>query len=289
MDVLPGELIFITGLSGSGKSLAMRCFEDMGYFCVDNLPSALIPVFTDLCFRSRKIPKIALVIDIREGQFLVDFPPIFQKLKNSVRNVSILFFEASNPVLRRRFSETRRPHPLAQGGRVEQGIKEERKILQPLRQMADRIIDTSKFNAHELKAYILDSLIGSSREKTLFISILSFGYKHGIPTESDLVFDVRFLPNPFFVERLRSRNGLDSKVVEHVKKHPRYGEFLDKIKALLTFLIPEYIREGKTYLTVSIGCTGGRHRSVALAEELKILLRKQGLSLRTTHRDLEKE
>jgi UPF0042 nucleotide-binding protein len=289
VPVLPGELIIITGLSGSGKTHAMRCFEDMGYFCVDNLPAALIPVFTELCIGSRRIPKIAIVVDIRERQFLEEFPPVFQGLKGRVRNVQLLFFEASDETLHRRFSETRRPHPLAKTGGVEEGIREEREVLAPLRGLANRIVDTSRFNVHELKTYIRESFAGTAGEETLFVSVLSFGFKHGIPAESDLVFDVRFLPNPFFVEGLRARTGLEADVVRHVKSHSRYREFLKRLQALLTLLIPEFIREGKTYLTISIGCTGGRHRSVAVAEEIHGLLGAKGFPIRITHRDLEKE
>ncbi len=288
-SMIPGELVFVTGLSGTGKSGAMRCFEDKGYFCVDNLPVGLIPVFTDLCFQSSGMKKIALVIDIREGEFLKEFPPIYRKLQETVRNVTVLFLEASDEVLRRRFSETRRPHPLAKDGAVDRGIREERKVLAPLRAMATRIIDTSKFNIHDLKAYINKVFLGAGGEEALFISVLSFGFKHGIPAESDFVLDVRFLPNPFFVEKLRTGSGLNPEVVEYVKSHPRYGEFLKRTESLLEFLIPEYVREGKTYLTVSFGCTGGRHRSVALAEEVGRFLQTKGLPSRITHRDIDKE
>jgi UPF0042 nucleotide-binding protein len=289
MAVLPGELIIITGLSGSGKTHAMRCFEDMGYFCVDNLPAALIPVFTELCIGSRRIPKIAIVVDIRERQFLDEFPPIYTGLKGRVRNVQLLFFEATDTTLHRRFSETRRPHPLSKDGGVEEGIQEERRVLAPLRDIADRIVDTSRFNVHELKAFIRETMLGSGADDTVFVSVLSFGFKHGIPAESDLVFDVRFLPNPFFVDDLRARTGLDEEVVSHIRSHPRYREFLKRLEALLQFLVPEYVREGKTYLTISIGCTGGRHRSVALAEEIHRFLGARGYPIRITHRDLEKE
>ncbi|MBI4161010.1 MAG: RNase adapter RapZ [Acidobacteria bacterium] len=267
----------------------MHCFEDMGYFCVDNLPASLLPVFTELCLRHRGILKIAVVIDIRERQFLDEFPPIFTDLKRAIRNVTLLFLEASDDTLRRRFSETRRPHPLAPDGRVEAGIQEERRVLAPLRAMADRILDTSRFNVHDLKTYIQESLLGTRREDTLFVSVVSFGFKHGIPAESDLVFDVRFLPNPFFVEALRPRNGLDPEVARHVKEHPGYAGFHRRIEDLLLYLIPEYVREGKTYLTIAVGCTGGRHRSVTLAEEIAATLRGRGYPIRITHRDLDKE
>ncbi len=257
------EIVVITGLSGSGKTLAIRAFEDMGYFCVDNLPVALIPVFADLCARRPDLRRAALVVDVREGTFLREFPAIFDGLRRTPgRRGRLLFFEADDEALMRRFSETRRPHPLASGGGLEEGIRREREMLQPLRDRADLIIDSSRFNVHELRRYIRDHFAPRGGAQPMGISNVSFGYKRGVPPESDLLFDTRFLPNPFFVDTLRGR---------------------------LAFLIPQYLREGKSYLTVAIGCTGGRHRSVAMAEAVSQALRARGYEVKASHRDLEKE
>jgi UPF0042 nucleotide-binding protein len=285
------EIVVLTGLSGSGKTLAIRAFEDMGYYCVDNLPVALIPTFADLLGRSRTDSvRAALVVDVREGAFLSEFPSMFEQLRRRRdHRVRLLFFEADDEVLIRRFSETRRPHPLAGGIPVEEAIRREREALQPLRERADMILDSSRFTVHELRRYIQAHFAPEPGAQPLRIGVISFGYKHGVPPEADLVFDTRFLPNPFFVEGLRERSGADPEVTRFLEGVPEYGELRRRLADLLGFLIPQYIREGKSYLTVAIGCTGGRHRSVALADALGDALRRQGYAVSTSHRDLEKE
>jgi RNase adapter protein RapZ len=286
----PSRLVILSGMSGSGKSAAVRCFEDMGYFCVDNLPIKLIPLFIELIGRSAEVrARIALVIDIREGGFLQDFPDILDELKGAVQEIQVLFFEARDPVLVRRFSETRRPHPLAIAGSVEEGIAKEREALRPLRDRADRIIDTSHFNVHELKTYLYDHFSESGGVRTLFVSVVSFGYKHGLPADADLVFDVRFFPNPFFVDRLRAKTGLDREVTEYLEGISEYVAFCARIEDLLAFLLPYYVREGKAYLTIAFGCTGGRHRSVAIAERIGRALLGPAYRTRVSHRDVVKE
>jgi RNase adapter protein RapZ len=284
------EIIVITGLSGSGKTLAIRAFEDMGHFCVDNLPVALIPVFADLCARRPDLRRAALVVDVREGTFLGEFPAIFDALRRNARHrARLLFFEADDEALIRRFSETRRPHPLASGGSLEEGIRRERQMLEPLRERADLIIDSSRFNVHELRRYIQEHFAPQAGGQPIGISVVSFGYKHGLPAEADLLFDTRFLPNPFFVDGLRGRSGLDREVTEYLEAIPDYREFLARIVDLVAFLIPRYIHEGKSYLTVAVGCTGGRHRSVAMAEAVSRSLRDRGYEVKASHRDLERE
>jgi UPF0042 nucleotide-binding protein len=282
------RLIIITGLSGSGKTLAVRAFEDMGYFCVDNLPIRLIPIFSELLSQSQKqIITAAIVVDIREGAFLQDFPVVMEKLKNTGYSVEIIFFKASMDVLKRRFSETRRPHPLAQGMDLDQGIKKEIEIMKPIREAADTVIDTSTLTIHEFRQFLRSSFMPSETTK-LNITLISFGYKYGIPTESDLIFDVRFLPNPFFIEDLKAKTGLDQDIISYLNTFPAYEEFLKRTGDLITFLLPEYIKEGKSYLTISVGCTGGRHRSVSIIEALNVHLEEKGFSPKIIHRDIEK-
>jgi len=284
------EIVVITGLSGSGKTLTTRAFEDMGYFCVDNLPVALIPVFADLCARRPDLRRAALVVDVREGTFLGEFPAIFDTLRRTQgHRARLLFFEADDEALIRRFSETRRPHPLASGASLEEGIRRERLMLEPLRERADLIIDSSGFNVHELRRYIQEHFAPQTGGQPIGISVVSFGYKHGVPAESDLLFDTRFLPNPFFVDGLRGRSGLDPEVRDYLEAIPEYREFLARIVDLVAFLIPQYIREGKSYLTVAVGCTGGRHRSVAMAEAVSRALCDRGYAVKASHRDLDKE
>lgn len=285
------ELVVISGPSGSGKTLALRTFEDGGYFCVDNLPVTLIPVFADLCAAARQdIKRAALVVDVREGTLLRDFPEIYRRLKAEPgRRVRLIFFECDDETLIRRFSETRRPHPLAPGGNLEEGIRRERQMLAPLRDLADLILDSSGFNVHQMRRYLLEHVAPQPGGQAMSITILSFGYKHGVPLESDLLFDTRFLPNPFFVEGLRARTGRDPEVVAYLESSPEYVEFRRRLLDLLAFLIPQYLREGKSYLTTSIGCTGGRHRSVALSEAVAADLRARGYAVTAAHRDLEKE
>ncbi len=281
------RLVIITGMSGSGKSLAADCFEDMGYYCVDNLPIRLIPVLIDLVWRTPgDRHKVALVIDIREGAFLDEFPEILDNLRGQKLEVSVLFFEATTKTLLRRFSETRRPHPI-QGSSVEAGIRKETEILLPIRERADKIIESSAFNVHELRAYLFDNF-SDEGGGSLFITLMSFGYKYGIPPESDLLFDVRFLPNPHFVEDLKPKTGLDEEVVEYLSSNDDYNEYYGMILSHLRFLVPRFVKEGKSYLTISVGCTGGRHRSVGMSERLRRGLVDEGYRVKTVHRDLWK-
>ncbi len=282
------QLVIITGLSGSGKTLTSRCFEDLGYYCVDNLPVKLIPTFIDLCSKTtEEITKIALVIDIRERDFLGDFDHVYGDLKKS-HKVKLIFLEASDEVLIRRYSESRRPHPLSPDNLIIKGIQREREILQGVRQHAELILDTSKMSVHELKSFIIDHIEGE-KKKSLLLSIVSFGYKFGLPYDSDLVFDVRFLPNPYFVEELRDKTGLHGQVDDYVTANSNYKEFMLKVENLLLFLIPHYTKEGKTYLTISVGCTGGRHRSVVVAKKIKDMLGKHDYKVKLVHRDIDQQ
>lgn len=285
-DGLPRELVIITGLSGSGKASALKAFEDLGYYSVDNLPLDLLPAFVDLVRQSTEILRAALVVDVREGQRLDQFPELLNKLRK-VLPTQVFFLEASDAVLLRRFSETRRPHPLGRKDTVVKAIHAERRLLDPIRNVADETVDTSQHNVHELRAFILSKFErGSSDSKNLMISFISFGYKNGVPLEADLVFDVRFLPNPHFVPEFRPLTGKHPKVAQYIRQFPQTGEFLDKTTDLLLFLLPHYIQEGKSYLTVAFGCTGGQHRSVMIAEELRKRLAKAGYRVKNTHRDM---
>ena len=283
-----GSFIVLTGLSGSGKSQAIRALEDLGYFCVDNLPTTLIPTLAKLSLRAgAEIEKVAIVVDVREGGFLSSFPKIFRRLRAMRRLKPILIFlEASNAALVRRFSETRRPHPLAPGRSVSEGIREERARMTVNREMADTIVDTSDMTVHELRQFFK----GMSRDRSrvrLVITLLSFGFKHGVPLDADLVFDVRCLPNPHFVPALRRRTGRDEAVVAFMERDASTREFMDRLEAYLRYAVPHYISEGKSYLTIAIGCTGGRHRSVMIAERLrKALASVGGASVRVRHRDI---
>ncbi|MFQ5828197.1 MAG: RNase adapter RapZ [Candidatus Methylomirabilia bacterium] len=284
------RFVIITGLSGAGKSFAIKCFEDMGYFCVDNLPTTLIPTFADLCAQSmREIRQIALGVDVREGEYLAHFVESLETLRHKGHSAEVLFLEASDEALVRRYHETRRRHPLAAGGNIRDGIRAERKAMAHLKEITDRIIDTSQLTVHRLKDYLVETYGRGGARATLSVALVSFGYKHGIPYDADLVFDVRFLPNPHFVEGLRPLDGRDPAVREFVVSHAESRQLLDYLEALLEFLLPCYQREGKAYLTVAIGCTGGRHRSVALAEELGPFLEKLGFSPTLTHRDIYRE
>ena len=280
--------IVLTGLSGSGKSQAIRALEDLGYFCVDNLPTTLIPTLAKLSLRAGgDIEKVAIVVDVREGEFLSSFPKIFRQLRKMPRlNPILIFLEASHAALVRRFSETRRPHPLAPDRSVTEGIRDERTRLNGIRDMADEIVDTSDMTVHELRHFFM----GLSRDRSsarLVITLLSFGFKHGVPVDADLMFDVRCLPNPYFVPTLRRRTGRDKAVVDFLERDPATREFMDRLEAYLRFVIPFYIAEGKSYLTIAIGCTGGRHRSVMLAERLRRGLGDLSVArLRVRHRDL---
>lgn len=286
---IPSRFIVLTGLSGAGKSQAIRALEDLGYFCVDNLPVTLIPTMADLALRSDgAIAKAAVVVDVREGAMLKRFPGLFRKLKQTRElNPSLIFLDASDDALVRRFSETRRPHPLGKDRSTVEGIAAERLLLKPIRAMADEVIDTSTMTVHELRRAFMTSPAGDARAAGPLVTLMSFGFKHGIPLDADLVFDVRFLPNPHFVPALRPQTGKDRAVVQYLGKYPETAEFLDRVGSLLRFLLPHYASEGKSYVTVAIGCTGGRHRSVALAEALrKQLADLEGLRLRVRHRDI---
>jgi RNase adapter protein RapZ len=281
------QLVILTGLSGSGKGSVLNTFEDLGYYCVDNLPVALIPTFSELYEEGRgEIERAALLVDAREGEQIEKLPGIYKKLRNE-QPAELVFIEASDETLARRFSETRRPHPLAQGVSVLQGIREERRRMAPIRRLADVVIDTTKFNVHELRQFIIDRFQKSGR-RPLLVSVVSFGFRYGIPPDADLVFDVRFLPNPHFVPRLRPFSGKNPRVARYVRSFPQTGEFLRRIQSLLGYLIPHYIQEGKSYLTVAIGCTGGRHRSVVLAEVIRRDLQRKGYAAKVVHRDLDK-
>ena len=281
----PGkELVVITGMSGSGKASVLKVFEDLGYYCVDNLPSDLIPRFAELAGQSPEIDKAALVVDVREGQLLDRLPAILRDLKKRLPTI-ILYLEASDEVLVRRFSETRRPHPLGKSAPVKSSITAERKRLRPIAALADVTIDTSKFNVHELRAHITERFQRKSSDKTILVSCISFGYRHGVPDEADLVFDVRFLPNPHFVPEFRPFTGRHPKVAKYIRSFPQTQEFLSRIGELLVYLLPHYVNEGKSYLTIAFGCTGGQHRSVMMAEEVAKQLRKKGYHLKVIHRD----
>lgn len=279
------ELVIVTGLSGSGKLSALKAFEDMGFYAVDNLPVELLPSFADLVSQSVEITRAALVVDAREGRGLERFPSILKDLRGKLA-VKVVYLEASNAALLRRFSETRRPHPLGQGDMVTKAIQAEQKLFAPVRKAADVRIDTTNFNVHELRAYIQNQFRRDSTGNSLLISSISFGYKHGVPLEADLVFDVRFLPNPHFVREFRKLTGRDKKVVDYLNQFPQTQEFLDRVSDLLLFLLPHYIREGKSYLTVAFGCTGGQHRSVMVAEEMSKRLAENGYQTKTAHRHM---
>ena len=282
------QFVVVTGLSGSGKTHAIHALEDLGYFCVDNLPTQLIPTFAELCTRGEAhLERVAIVVDVRERGFLSQFPPVFRKLRSLPGvEAKLIFLEANRTALVRRFSETRRPHPLAPDRSVSEGIDEERKKMLAIRGMADVIVDTSNLTVHELRDAFGRMTRDESTRADMVLNLLSFGFKHGAPTEADLVFDVRFLPNPHFVDRLRHLTGRDARVVRFIKQHKVTQDFINRLTEFLKFVLPHYVTEGKTYLTVAIGCTGGQHRSVMIAEALKRTLEHTpGVRLRVKHRD----
>jgi UPF0042 nucleotide-binding protein len=279
-----GELVILTGMSGSGKLSALKAFEDLGYYSVDNLPLELIPRFADLVRQSPQIERAALVVDVREATRLDRFPAILKKVRKTL-STRVVFLEASEEALVHRFSETRRPHPMGRQT-VAQGIRAERKRLDPIRNVADVVLDTTKFNVHELRAHILAQFERGTKPRDLTISSVSFGFKNGVPAEADLVFDVRFLPNPHFVPAFRKLTGRHPKVAKYIRQFPQTQEFLDKVTDMLKFLLPHYVEEGKSYLTVAFGCTGGQHRSVFIAEEMKKRLEAEGHRVTTAHRDM---
>lgn len=280
------EILVITGLSGSGKTHVARALEDLGWFCVDNLPSALIPRFAELIRSSEELRRSALVLDIREPDFLERFPGALRKLKAQGIAVSLLFLEAEEKVLLRRFSETRRPHPLAVNQPVVEGIREECLALRPIRKLADSILDTSDHTVHELRDYVRERFGRAGEAAPFVVTVMSFGYKYGLPSEADFVFDARFLPNPNFVPKLKPLTGSSAPVVRYMRRQKDTAPFLSRLESLLAFVIPRARQEGKSYLTIAVGCTGGRHRSVMLAEALGAHLEKKGCAVRVRHRDI---
>ncbi|MBN2233047.1 MAG: RNase adapter RapZ [Deltaproteobacteria bacterium] len=279
----------ISGLAGAGKSTALRAFEDQGFFCIDNLPVALLPKFLELSATfAPEVKGIALVMDIREPGFPERFPPLLRELVETHDNLRLLFFEAADNALIKRFSETRRKHPLASGMPVSRGIERERLLLQPVRELASRIIDTSNLTVHQLRHQIRHLVAPAGEPGNMTITIISFGFRYGLPPEADMVMDVRFLPNPFFIPHLRPLSGLDEAVRTYVFDQEPTREFLARVTDLLRFLLPQYLREGKTYLTIGIGCTGGRHRSVSIAAGIKQELGRSGYQFQLVHRDLER-
>jgi UPF0042 nucleotide-binding protein len=280
-----GELVILTGMSGSGKLSALKAFEDLGYYSVDNLPLELVPRFADLVSQSAEIQRAALVVDVREGMRLESFPAILKQVRK-VLPTRVVFLEASEDALVRRFSETRRPHPMGRDETVLHGIRAERKRLNPIRNVADIVLDTTKYNVHELRAHINAQFERAAGDRKLTVSVCSFGFKNGVPGEADLVMDVRFLPNPHFVPEFRKLTGRHPKVAKFIRQFPQTKEFLDKATDMLKFLLPHYIEEGKSYLTLAYGCTGGQHRSVFIAEEMKKRLEAEGYRVKTTHRDM---
>ena len=280
------QILLISGLSGSGKTHVLRALEDIGWLCVDNLPTVLIPPFADLIRDSAGTQAAALVVDIRERDFLRQFPHVYRQLRGKGLKVSLLFLEAAETALVRRFSETRRPHPLAVNQPAIEGIREEREVLKPIRKMADHILDTTDFTVHQLRDYVKEHYDLRGQISPLVVSVTSFAYKFGVPAEADLVFDVRFLPNPNFVPRLKPLTGNHAAVVRYMRRQPDTGTFLRKLDGLLSYVIPRYVREGKSYLTIAVGCTGGRHRSVMMANALGEAIARKGYTVRVRHRDL---
>jgi UPF0042 nucleotide-binding protein len=286
-DKLGVELVIITGLSGSGKATVLKALEDLRYYAVDNLPMELLPMFADLAKGAPHVRRAALVIDIREGQSLNRFPALFKKLRRRVP-ATLLFLEADDATIARRFSETRRPHPLGTEDSVLKSIRTERERLEPIRKVADYIINTSKFNVHELRDVIEDKFRNPREESQIRIDITSFGYRHGVPPDSDLVFDVRFLPNPNYIPEFKKLTGRHPSVARYIRSFPQTVEFMDRISELLLYLIPHYIHEGKSYLTIAFGCTGGHHRSVMIAGEIRKRLTQAGFKVKETHRDIRR-
>jgi UPF0042 nucleotide-binding protein len=282
------RFVILTGLSGAGKTHAIRALEDLGYFCIDNLPTQLIPTIAELSAREDStLDKVAIVVDVREGDFLSHFPRIFRRLKVQAGvDPRLIFLEASDAALLRRFSETRRPHPLAPDRSVKEGIAEERRKLNDIRAMADLIVDTSKLTVHDLREHFMKLSRDGHGRADMVVNVVSFGFKNGVPVDADLVFDVRCLPNPFFVDGLRELTGRDGPVVRYMRRQPATRDFLDNLTSFLKFALPQYVKEGKSYLTVAVGCTGGRHRSVMVAEALRKSLHSvKGIHLRVQHRD----
>jgi len=287
VKALPPELVIITGLSGSGKVTVLKCLEDLGYYSVDNLPVDLIPKFGELVRDSPNIRHAALLVDVREGEGLKRFPAVYAKLRRTLP-ATLMFLEAGEEEIVHRFSETRRPHPLGTQESVTRSVRRERRQLAPIRALADHIINTSKFNVHELRDLIAEKFRGESEQAKIMVYVTSFGYRYGVPADSDLVFDVRFLPNPNYIPQFKKLSGRHPKVARYIRSFPQTAEFIERISQLLVYLLPHYIREGKSYLTIAFGCTGGRHRSVMIADEMRKRLARHGFRIKTTHRDMEK-
>jgi UPF0042 nucleotide-binding protein len=283
------KLIIITGLSGSGKTAVSHFLEDLGFYCVDNLPSKLIPKLIELWKKKGEelVERVALVVDMREKGFLKDFPKIYKNLKIKSLPMELIFLEASDETLLRRFKETRRPHPLSPKKSIVEGIREEREKLEPIRNMADWVLDTSDLSISQLKEIIIKRY-SEKKKKPLTVSIISFGYKYGLPIDSDLVFDVRFLPNPYYIDSLRTISGRSKKVKNYLLSLPETNKFLKYLYDFLNYLLENFIKEGKSYLTISIGCTGGKHRSVIIADEIKKYLQKNNYEVKVFHRDANK-
>lgn len=282
------RFVIVTGLSGAGKSMVIRYLEDMDYFCMDNLPPMMIPKFLELCRQSGKIQRVAIVTDVRGGTFFDDLDDCLRDLDKSGTPYEILFMEASDEVLIARYKESRRAHPLIEQGSVAKGIAEERARLSRIKKMADHVVDTSGLLPKDLRTIIVNLFSEDRDGEGLSVTILSFGYKYGLPLEADLVFDVRFLPNPFYVNGLKKQSGLDRPVAEYIFDFPQTGEFLSRLDSLLAYLLPYYREEGKAHLVICIGCTGGRHRSVSIAERLSDLIKKHGYRVTVEHRDIER-
>jgi RNase adapter protein RapZ len=280
------DLVVITGLSGSGKGTVLKALEDLGYYAVDNLPIEFIPKFGELIAGSN-LKKAAIVVDIREGEALQRFPRMFRKLRREV-SATLIFLEADDAALVRRFSETRRPHPLGTGRTVLKNVHSERETLSKIRDLADHIINTSKFNVHELRELIGEKFAGGRDQSNIAVYITSFGFRHGVPTDSDLVFDVRFLPNPNYIPEFKKLTGRHPSVARYIRSFPQTTEFIERISELLIYLLPHYIREGKSYLTIAFGCTGGHHRSVMMAADIRKRLSRAGYKVKEAHRDIAK-
>jgi len=284
------EFLIITGMSGAGKSLCVKYFEDIGYFCVDNLPPSLVPKFAEICLQGQnKMDRIALIMDIRGGSMFLDLFPALESLAAYGISYKILFLEAQDNVLVKRFKETRRMHPLSPEGRILDGIREERRILQPVKEKAHYIIDTSNLTPRQLKQEIHNLFVEGKPFSGLIISVISFGFKYGVPIDCDLVFDVRFIPNPYYIDSLKNLTGNDEEVSEYVMSFHESRVFLTKLVDLLDFLIPNYVKEGKNQLVIGIGCTGGKHRSVTIANQLFDILKAKNSSVVLEHRDIDKD
>src|SRR5205809_4750486 len=282
-----GELVIITGMSGSGKASVLKAFEDLGYYCVDNLPVGLIPRFAELAGQSAEIERTALVVDVREGRQLEELPAIVKSVRRMIAT-KVIFLEASDPVLLRRYSETRRPHPLGTHAPVKASLAAERRHLRHIRAMADLVIDTSKFNVHELRSHIIELFQKKEKGRNILVSFVSFGFKHGVPDDADLMFDVRFLHTTHFVPEFRPLTGRHPKVAKYIRSFPQTTEFIQRISDLLIYLLPHYIHEGKSYLTIAFGCTGGQHRSVMIADAIRKKLVEAGFNAKVSHRDIAK-